>query len=310
MANKPFDINNPHYRRNRLYQKIEERIVLVFLISAALLSIVTTVGILSILLNDSLSFFLNVGEWWRFFTDTVWDPPVFFGVLPLLNGTLLISLIATTIAFILGFTVAIYLSEYASPRVEKMVRPVLEVFGGIPTVVYGYFAITFLTPLLRSALGTDIVPQFNALSASIVMGFLIMPLVATLSTEAMQSVPNSLRNSAYALGATKIEVIFKIVVPAAISGIVASFILAFSRAIGETLIVTIAAGLRSNITVSPLEPVQTITAAIVRTIGGEAPRDSLEYYSIFAIGLALFIITFGLNIFGQWFVKRYRIKYE
>lgn len=298
------------YQRHRVRRRIEERSVVAFLVVATLVSIVTTIAIVVILLTDSLPFFgeVSLGQ---FFTDTDWDPPVKFGIWPLLNGTLLVSLIAMVVATLLGLGAAIYLSEYAPQRVAKAVKPVLEILAGIPTIVFGYFALTFVTPhILRPLFGTDIVPQFNALSAGIVMGLLITPLVSTLSEDAMRSVPRSLRYSAYALGATKLEVIFKVVIPAALSGIIASIILALSRAVGETLIVTVAAGLQPNLTASPLEPVQTITAAIVRTVGGEAPRGSIEYQSIFAIGLVLFLFTLALNLIGRWVIRRHRLRYE
>ena len=214
------------------------------------------------------------------------------------------------VALVLGMGSAIFLSEYAPHWLRQIVKPVLEILAGIPTVVYGYFALLTVTPLLRGILGTDVVPQFNAFSAGIVMGILIMPLVSTLVEDAMLSVPRSLRYSAYALGATRAQVIFKVVLPAALSGIISAFILALSRAVGETLIVTIAAGLQPNLTIWPFESVQPITSAIVRTVSGEAPRGSLEYQSIFAIGLVLFLMTLGLNLIGRWVVSKYRLRYN
>jgi len=303
------DKANAGYARHLKLRKIEERAVFAFLIAAASVSIVTTVAILVILLADSIPFFTEV-SFWSFITDAEWDPPQRFGLLPLLSGTMLVSVIAVAVAFTLGLGSAIYLAEYAPSKVAKTVKPILEILSGIPTVVFGYFALTFVTPLLQSLFGIELVFTFNALSAGIVMGLLITPLVATLSEDAMRAVPRSLRYSAYALGATKLEVILKVVVPAALSGVMASFVLALSRAVGETLIVTIAAGLRPNITASPFESIQTITAAIVRTVQGEAPRGSLDYQALFALGLALFVVTLSLNLIGRWIVKRHRLKYE
>ena len=297
------------FKRKRSSRDIEGRIVVGFLVAATLITIVTTVAIVFVLLSDSISFFLQV-PLLDFLWDTEWDPPVRFGIWPLINGTLLIAGIAGVVALVLGMGSAIFLSEYAPHWLRQIVKPVLEILAGIPTVVYGYFALLTVTPLLRGILGTDVVPQFNAFSAGIVMGILIMPLVSTLVEDAMLSVPRSLRYSAYALGATRAQVIFKVVLPAALSGIISAFILALSRAVGETLIVTIAAGLQPNLTIWPFESVQPITSAIVRTVSGEAPRGSLEYQSIFAIGLVLFLMTLGLNLIGRWVVSKYRLRYN
>lgn len=295
--------------RHLTLRKWEERLVKAFFLSAALLSVVTTIAIVAVLLNDSLSFFGEVSLW-RFLTETQWDPPVHFGVLPLINGTLMVAAIAAIVALVLGLGSAIFLAEYAPERLRKALKPVLEILAGIPTVVYGYFALTFISPLLRSVFGIEIIPLFNPLSAGIAMGLLITPLVSTLAEDAMLSVPRSLRYSAYALGATKLEVTFRVVIPAALSGIIAAFILAISRAVGETLIVTIAAGLQTSIVPNPLQSAQPITSAIVRTIGGEAPRGSVEYEAIFALGLVLFIMTLALNLLGHWIVRKFRLRYE
>ena len=247
---------------------------------------------------------------WEFFTGTRWTPilkPRAYGVLPLVGGTLLIAAIAALVALPVGLAAAIFLSEYAPNKVRRIVKPVLEILAGIPTVVYGYFALTFVTPILKVFFPEMLV--FNALSAGIVMGVMIIPMVSSLSEDAMSSVPNSLRNGAYALGATRVEVSLRVVVPAALSGIVASFIIAISRAIGETMLVTIAAGATPNLTINPLDSIQTMTAFIVQLSLGETPHGSLEYNTIFAVGLLLFFITLVMNLLGHFIVRRWREKY-
>lgn len=278
--------------------------------AAAGISIVTTIGIVIVLLRQSVGFFGEIPIW-EFLGGTTWTPlfkPQNFGVLPLVGGTLLVAGIAGLVSLGLGLGAAIFLSEYAPERVRRVLKPVLEILAGIPTVVYGYFALTFVTPILREIFPDVII--FNALSAGLVMGLMIMPMVSTLSEDAMVSVPRSLRNAAYALGSTRFEVATKVVVPAALSGIVASFILAISRAIGETMIVTIAAGHTPNLTWNPLLSVQAMTAFIVQVAQGETPQGSLEFKTIFAVGLLLFVMTLVMNIFGRWFVGRYRQVYE
>ena len=277
--------------------------------AAAAISIITTVGIVIVLLRQSLGFFGEIPIW-EFLGGTVWTPlfkPQNFGVLPLVGGTLLVAGVAGIVALGLGLGAAIFLSEYAPERLRRILKPILEILAGIPTVVYGYFALTFVTPVLK-----QIFPDifFNALSAGLVMGLMIMPMVSTLSEDAMVAVPRSLRNAAYALGSTRFEVATKVVVPAALSGIVASFILAISRAVGETMIVTIAAGATPNLTWNPLESVQAMTSFIVQVALGETPQGSLEFKTIFAVGLLLFVMTLIMNIFGRWFVGRYRQVYE
>ena len=210
----------------------------------------------------------------------------------------------------LGIGSAIYLSEYAPERARKTLKPILEILAGIPTVVYGYFALLLVTPFLRSIIGEENLPVFNALSAGLVMGLMIMPMVATLSEDAMVAVPRSLRDAAFALGATRFEVATKVVVPAALSGIVSSFILAVSRAVGETMIVYLAAGGFPNLTLDPLESVQAMTAFIVSVANGDTPQGSLEYQTIFAVGLLLFVMTLAMNILGRWVVRRFRQQYE
>lgn len=239
-----------------------------------------------------------------------------FGVLPLVGGTILVAVIAGLVSFILGIGSAVFLAEYAPEKIRRILKPALEILAGIPTVVYGYFALTFLTPILRfiynyfeleSVFGFFGV--FNALSAGLVMGLMIMPMVATLSEDAMLSVPRSLRDAAYALGSTRFEVATKVVIPAALSGIVASFILAISRAVGETMIVTLAAGMTPNLTFNPVESIQAMTGYIVSIALGEAPHGSVEYQTLFAVGLLLFIITLMMNLIGRWVINRYRQEY-
>ncbi|MBS1253517.1 MAG: Phosphate transport system permease protein PstC 1 [Anaerolineales bacterium] len=247
----------------------------------------------------------------EFFGGTKWNPQIGqFGIWPLVNSTLMVSTIAMLVALPLGLGVAIYLSEYASNRARSTLKPILEVLAGIPTVVYGYFALTFMTPLLRSILGRDVVEIYNTASAGIVIGVLIIPLVSSMSEDALSAVPRSLREASYGLGATKLETAVRVVVPAALSGITAAFIIAISRAIGETMIVAIAAGAGPNFTLNPFESAETMTGHIVRISGGDISYDSIDYNSIFAIGLMLFFMTLALNVIGQRVVHRYREAYE
>ena len=247
----------------------------------------------------------------EFFTKTKWTPQIGeFGIWPLVNATLMTSATAMVVALPLGLSVAVYLSEYASDRARKVLKPVLEVLAGIPTVVYGYFALTFMTPLLRSLFGVDTVEIYNTASAGIVIGILILPLVSSMSEDALSAVPRSLREAAYGLGATKLETAVKVVLPAALSGITTAFIVAISRAIGETMIVAIAAGAGSAFTFNPFKAAETMTGHIVRISGGDISYDSIDYDSIFAIGLMLFLMTLALNIISQRVVKRFREVYE
>jgi len=276
----------------------------------AVVSIVTTLGIIYVLLQETILFFQQVSPL-EFFGDTRWTPLFAsqrFGVWPLVVGTVLVAVGAMVVALPLGLLAAIYLSEYASDRMRRILKPVLEILAGIPTVVYGYFALTFVTPLLK-----QIFPQtqtFNALSASIVMGIMILPTVASISEDALSAVPRSLREAAFGLGATRFEVATRIVVPAALSGISAAFILAISRAIGETMIVAIAAGQQPKITFNPLESIETMTAYIVQVSLGDTPHQSLAYKTIFAVGMLLFVMTFGLNLVSHWITRRFREVYE
>ena len=246
----------------------------------------------------------------EFFGKTEWNPQIGkFGIWALVNATLMTSLIAIAVAIPVGLSVAIFLSEYASHRFRSVLKPILEVLAGIPTVVYGYFALTFMTPLLRSIIGNDVVEIYNTASAGIVIGILIIPLVSSMSEDALSAVPNSLREASYGLGATKFETAVRVVVPAAISGIAAAFIVAISRAIGETMIVAVAAGAGPNFTFNPFKAAETMTGHIVRISGGDLSYNSLDYNSIFAIGLLLFFMTLGLNIISQWIVKKFRKVY-
>ena len=289
-----------------------ERLIMALLAACGGISVLTTAGILIVLLVDAAGFFRDVSIV-SFFTDTEWRPfggteRGRFGVLPLLNGTLLVTVIAMAVAIPLGLGSALYLSEYAGQRMRRTLKPALELLAGIPTVVLGYFALTFMTPLLRAVFG-ETVQVFNAASAGLVMGIMIVPTIASLAEDAFSAVPHGLRESAYGLGATKRQVAVSVVVPAALSGTVAAVILGMGRAIGETMIVAIAGGGLPNLTANPFDQIQAMTAYIVQAVGGEAPRGSLTYESIFAVGALLFALTFALNIVAQRFVRKHREIY-
>lgn len=286
-----------------------ESVIGAALFGCALISILTTVGIVVVLAFEAVKFFQEISLW-EFLTGTEWAPKLAhkFGILPLLSGTLLVTFGAAVVAMPIGLLTAVYLSEYASNTVREVVKPVLEVLAGIPSVVFGYLAVVTISPWIRAVFPSAGV--FNAMSASIVVGIMILPMVVSLSEDVLRSVPRSLREAAYALGATKLDVTVKVVVPAAISGIVAAFLLALSRAIGETMAVALAAGNTPKLTLNPLESVQTMTAYIVQVIQGDTPAGTLEYRTVFAVGLALFVSTMGLNILAQRFVARVREKYE
>lgn len=274
---------------------LSERAVSVVLKACGWLSVLTTVGIVAVLLVEALGFFAEVPVW-RFLTDTQWTPlfaDKHFGIWPLLSGTLLTTVIAMTVALPLGLLAAIYLAEYARPRVARVLKPVLEVLAGVPTVVYGYFALTLVTPALQQVIPG--LAGFNGLSAGIVMGVMILPIVASLSEDALTAVPASLREGAYALGGTKLGTVFRVVLPSASSGIIAATILGVSRAVGETMIVAIAAGQQPRLTADPRVPVETMTAYIVQISLGDTPTGTLEHRTIFAIGLSLFLSTLVLN---------------
>ena len=289
---------------------LPERIITVILVICTAMSILTTAGIIFVLLFQALQFFGEV-SFIEFITGTRWTPLFLskhFGVLALVSATFLTAVLSMFVALPLGLLSAIFLSEYAHERVRRIVKPVLEILAGIPTVVYGYFALLFVTPILQSI--SEEIFVFNALSASIVMGIMILPMVASLSEDAMRAVPRSLREAAYGLGATKLEVSTRVVVPAALSGIVSAFILAISRAIGETMIVTIAAGQTPNFTLNPFVPIETMTAYIVQVSLGDTPNGTLEYKTIFAVALLLFVITLVMNLLSQYVVRRFREEYE
>ena len=286
-----------------------ERAIEYALGACALISVLTTLGIAAVLVVESIPFFAEVSLT-SFFGDTRWTPEYaeqHFGIWPLLAGTLMITALAAVVALPLGLMSAVYISEYAPRSVRTWLKPALEILAGVPTVVYGYFALTFVTPLLDSfvsGLGT-----YNALSAGLVVGVMIIPMVASLSEDALQAVPRSMREGGYALGATKIEVTSRVVVPGALGGIVAGFILALSRAIGETMIVTIAAGQQANLTADPTQSIRTMTAYIAQIASGDIAQGTIVYDSIFAVGLVLFLITLGMNLFANAFVRRYQERY-
>lgn len=295
--------------RRRTRRRLEGAIVRRVFFACALLSVLTTVGIVGALVSQAWGFFMEV-PLWDFLTGTRWTPilkPRAYGVLPLVSGTLLVTALAAAVAIPVGLATAIFLSEYAHDKVRRVVKPTLEVLAGIPTVVYGYFALTFVTPQIQVIFPDMLV--FNALSAGLVMGLMIVPMVSSLSEDAMMSVPRSLREAAYALGATRLEVSLRIVVPAALSGIVAAVILGISRAIGETMLVTIAAGATPRMTFNPLESIQTMTAYIVQLSLGETPHGTLEYNTIFAVGILLFVMTLAMNLLGHRVVTRWGVKY-
>lgn len=285
------------------------------LLTASLVSVATTLGIVASLVPPTLRFFERVGLT-EFFTGTEWTPLFStdqqeYGVLPLVSATLLITLIAIVVAVPLGLAAATYLSEYARPGVRKVFKPMLELLAGIPTVVYGFFALTFVTPLLRDLWPGDEGPDiFNGLSAGLVMGVMIIPTVASLSEDAMAAVPHSLRQGAYALGSTKRIVALRVVLPAALSGIVAATVLAISRAVGETMIVAIAAGLQPRFTFDPLSAMQTMTGYIAAAGSGDVPTASFDYTTIFAVGSLLFVMTFLMNILSIRLVRKFREVYE
>ncbi len=290
--------------------KTKERIIEGGLWLCAAVTIITTVGILWVLLSQSLVFFRDVSIL-EFLTDPEWTPlfaDKHFGILPLLSGTILTTFVAIAVALPLGIMIAIYLSEYAGSRTRNIFKPMLEVLAAVPTVVYGFFALTVVTPFLKTIFPT--ISTFNALSAGIVMGVMIIPMVSSLSEDALHAVPKSLREASYGMGATRYQTAFKVLVPAASSGIIVSVILALSRAIGETMIVAIAAGQQPNLTFNPLETVETITAYIVQVSLGDVPYGSIEYRTIFAAGLTLFVFTFILNNISFFIRKRYQEKYE
>jgi phosphate transport system permease protein len=289
-----------------------ERIIERLLFLAAALGVLTTIGIIAVLAFETFEFFLEVSPI-DFFTGTRWSAlikPQSWGVLALVSGTLLVSVIALVIAIPLGLLAAVLLAEYATNRVRTVVKPILETIAGVPTIVLGFFGLNFIAPqLLRPLLGADNIGVFSALSGGIVVGLLITPLIASISEDAMRAVPRGMREGAFAMGATKFEVIRQVVFPAALSGIMASIILAMSRAIGETMAVVLTVGTKPQLTFDPTESVQTMTAFIVQISIGETAQGSIEYKSLFAVGATLFVLTFALNLLSGWVVRRFRTAY-
>jgi phosphate transport system permease protein len=290
--------------------KRKEQIIEFFLAACAGLTILTTGGIIWVLLSETVLFFKDV-SFFDFITDTQWTPlfaDKHFGILPLLSGTMLTSFIAIAVALPIGLTIAIFLNMYAYRNFRSTIKPILEILAAVPTVVYGFFALTVVTPFLQSFLPG--MSGFNALSPGIVMGIMIIPLISSLSDDALAAVPKSLREGSLALGATRLQTAFKVMLPAAFSGIVVSVMLAISRAIGETMIVAIAAGQQPRFTANPLVPLETITTYIVQVSLGDVPQNSLEFRTIFSAGMTLFVFTFILNNISFWFKNKYQQKYE
>ncbi len=293
----------------KAFRNTTERLIEFILFLAASVSVITTLGIVWVLVSESAHFFANipVGD---FFTDTMWTPLFAeprYGILPLLLGTLTTSLVALAVAIPLGTTIAIYLSEFANPSLREVIKPFLELLGGIPTIVYGYFALTVVTPLLQALMPS--LPGFNMLSAGLVMGIAIIPYVSSLAEDAMRAVPMSLREGSYAMGATRFQTAMRVVVPSALSGVLSAYILGISRAVGETMIVAVAAGMQPNFTMNPLQPAATISAYIVQVALGDLPHGSIGYQSIFAAGLTLMLMTLLFNILGHVLRRRYREAY-
>lgn len=292
--------------------RIGETLIEGALFTAGVISILTTLGIVFVLIRDAIDFFLlpevTLTE---FLTNTTWLPQAGeFGIWPLLTATLVVSAIAMLVGVPIGFFTAVYLSEYASPRFRMTLKPILEILAGIPTVVLGYFALTFVTPFLRSIFGDEVVKIYNMASAGIVVGILTVPLIASLSEDALHAVPDSLRQAAYGLGATRMETSLKVVAPAALSGISAAVVVAASRAVGETMIVALAAGAGPNFTLNPFQSAETMTGYMVRISGGDISYGSIDYQSIFAVGMVVFLLTLVLNIVSQRIVRRFREVYE
>lgn len=297
-------------KSNRSLLQFTEKVAPLFFLLCATISVLTTVGIVFTLLTETITFFNRIpfmefitGIEWYPFADENWS----FGVLSLVSGTLLITVIAMAVSIPIGLASAIYLSEYASFKTRKIIKPILEVLAGVPTIVYGFFALTFVTPLLKNVIPE--LPIFNALSPGIVIGIMIIPMIASLSEDAMSSVPNSMREAALAMGATRLEVALRVVLPAALSGIIASFVLGISRAIGETMIVAVAAGATPKLTMDVTESIQTMTAYIVQVSLGDASYGSTIYYSIYAVGMTLFVFTLLMNLLAQYISRRFREEY-
>jgi len=307
-------LNNSQFKNFDLRKKsrIGEDVIQILLFIAGILSIFITLAIVYELGKEAWLFFGNPDvTFGKFFGTTEWQPSIGkIGIWPLVTSTLITSIIAMFIAIPLGLAAALYLSEYASPKARSILKPILEILAGIPTVVYGYFALLFVTPIIRSIFGEDNVEVYNMLSAGLVMGIMILPLISSMSEDAFSAVPRPLREGAYAMGATKLETSLQVVLPAALSGIGAAVILGISRAIGETMIVAVAAGSGPNFTFNPFKAAETMTGNIARISGGDLSYGSIDYTSLFAIALMLFLVTLVLNLISQWVVQRFREKYE
>lgn len=287
----------------------QERLIEALLLAAAAVSVLTTLGIVYVLVSESIHFFEHVSIV-DFLTDTQWTPlfdDAHFGIMVLISGTLVSSTVALAVAIPMGTIIAIYLSEFSNARVREIAKPILELLGGIPTIVFGYFALLVVTPILQAILPG--LPGFSLLSAGLVMGIMIVPYIASLSEDAMRAVPMSMREGAYALGSTRLYTAIHVVIPAAISGLAASYILGISRAVGETMILAVAAGMQPNLTWNPMEPAATITSYIVQVALGDLPHGSIGYQTIFAAGLTLLLITLVFNILGQWLRAKFRENY-
>lgn len=304
-----FSLRTPRILRRRRKEKLGERIIHLLLFGSAFLSVLVLISIAATLAYQSVQFFGQVSIV-EFFTDTRWTPlfqPPHYGVLPLVSGTLWVSSIALAVAVPVGVGSAVFLSEYAPNRVRRALKPILEILAGVPTVVFGYFALTFATPFLAQFFPG--IGVFNALSAGIVMGIMVIPMISSLSEDAMIAVPLLLREGAYALGAKKHEVVVRVVIPSALSGIMASILLALARAMGETMIVALAMGSCPRLTFNPLECMQAMTGYIAQVSLGEVPFGTVEYNTIFAVGITLFLMVFAVNLLGHWFTRRYVLRY-
>ena len=296
-------------RAGLAYRKLRDRVVEGFLLVAAMVAVFTTLAIVVVLVRESLPFFENV-PLRDFLTDTMWTPlfaEARYGIMPLVAGTLVTTFVALAVAIPAGTIIAIYLSEFAPHRLREAIKPALELLGAVPTVVYGYFALLMVTPFLQKLIPG--LPGFNMLSAGLVIGIMIIPYVASVSEDAMRAVPNYMREGSYAMGATRFQTATRVVVPGALSGIAAAYILGISRAVGETMVVAVAAGLQPNLTWNPTEPAATITAFIVQVSLGDLPHDSIGYQSIFAAGLVLMLMTLVFNIAGFTLTRRFRQAY-
>jgi len=290
-------------------QNNKELVIEYALLAAACVSVFTTLGIVYVLLSESIKFFTEISLW-QFITDTQWTPlfaDAHFGIGVLLSGTITSSFVALSVSIPLGTAIAVWLSEFAKPKTREIIKPILELLAGIPTIIYGFFALAVVTPMIK-LIYPDL-PAFNILSAGLIMGIMIVPYVSSLSEDAMRAVPDSLREGSYALGAGKFHTAFKVVYPAALSGIAAAYILGISRAVGETMILAVAAGMQPNLTFNPLEPAATITAFIVQVALGDLPHGSIGYLTIFAAGLTLMTLTLIFNLIGFYLRKKYRETY-